>query len=371
VDRPTPAPLVTAVILPEGGPEAVERLLGDLRRGRCGDPGRLEILLVDGPARGSRQRLARVCARADARVLRGPASAAGRRGAGLRAAMAPVVLFVAADGRVGDGFVEAHHRCWERGHAGLGAVAGPVQFAGSRALEAAAGAGLLVGFRPARVVPGLDWSAGDNLSVHRDLAVRLGGFPEDAAFVEGGDDVELCLRLRQAGCRVEECGAAVLRRQGDWRSVGATVARSWRWGRLSDRLAARHPGLAGRHGPGFVPCSIGLLGLCLLAAVLWRQPGALALWAASALSFVLLGSLPASRDPWSLTGRMAGRALAAVHELARLVEGLRRGDARVLWTRAVPEASTRPGHRASQARDWVVLAAVAGATLLALAGVSR
>jgi hypothetical protein len=343
------------VILPEGSPEAVERLLADLRRGRGGDSRRLEILLVDGPAGGHGGRLARACARADARVLRGPPSAAARRNAGLRAARAPVVLFVAADGRVGDGFVEAHHRRWARGSAGLGAVAGPVVFGGSRA----------------QVVLGVDWSAVDNLSVSRRLAARVGGFDESATFAPGGDDVDLCLRLGQAGCRVEECLAAVVRRPGGWRSVGAAIARSWRWGRLTYRLGARRPTLAGRHGPQLVPCSLGLLGLCLLAAMCWRQPAALAVWAASAPAFALLASLPGSYDTRSFASLVAGRALAAVYELGHLAEGTRRGDAGVLWSQVMPHVSARPGHRARQARDWVVVAAVAGVTLLALSGFSR
>ncbi len=54
----------------------------------------------------------------------------------------------------------------------------------------------------------LDMVTGACLMIRRDLFAQIGGF--DAQFVNGAEDVDLCLRARQAGCRVVYCGAAVV-----------------------------------------------------------------------------------------------------------------------------------------------------------------
>jgi hypothetical protein len=348
---------MTAVVVSHGPTEGLERLLASLRGARCGAPGQLDVVLVDAALPAHGERLGRLCADHDARMLAGPPSAAARRNVGLREARTPFVLFVSADRGAGRAIVDDHVRLWEAAGEELGAVVSPALLDGTAGCAA-------------ELVPEPPWLAAGDLSVRRDLLELLGGFDESPAFGPGGDEADVCVRLHRRRRRIGVCPSGAARAAGRTPGFGRGLARAWRMGRVAYRLTRRHPWLARIEPPGFAGSYLALLTVCALAALRWRTPLPLALWAGSAVVCLVLASLARSRGWRPLPAAVRGRLLAASYEMAHLLEGLRWGDPRALGTRvglpATPVGERLPG----AARDWIVLAAAVSLTLLALAALS-
>jgi hypothetical protein len=244
------------------------------------------------------------------------AAGASGRNLALAAARAPAVLYAAPGCRLDGATVAAHLRGWEDADADLGAVVSPA-----------------------------------GLSVRRDLLESLGGFDESPSLAPGGDEVDLCLRMRRRRRRVVELDGPAAS------GVPTGLAGAWRQGRVAHRLAARHPWLPRAHPPGPATAGLGLLAACVLVAVRWRLPAALAL---PPLTLVAALAPVPGRPSWS-------RLLAAAGDLGYLFEGLRRRDLRALWTRPVPPAAALSG----AVGDWVALAAALSLALAGLAWLSR
>jgi hypothetical protein len=246
------------------------------------------------------------------------AAAAGARGRnlGLDAARAPIVLFAGPGCRVDEATVDAHLRRWEAAGDDVAAVVSPA-----------------------------------GLSVRRGVLESLGGFDESPSLAPGGDEVDLCLRIRRRRRQVVELDGPPAT------GVPGGVATAWRQGRVAHRLAVRHPWLPRPHPPGPVVAGLGLLLACVLAALRWRLPAALALPPlALAAALAAVGGRP-----------LSSRLLAAAHELGYLFEGLGRRDLRALWARPAPPVAALPG----AVGGWVALAAAISLALVGLALLSR
>jgi hypothetical protein len=268
------------------------------------------VALPDGPPPGPGLH------RDEVQVVAVAAAGAGGRNLGLEAARAPIVLYGAPGRRVDEATVDAHLRRWEGAGDDVGAVVSPA-----------------------------------GLSVRRDVLEALGGFDESPSLAPGGDEVDLCLRIRRRRRRVVELDGPPAT------GVPGGAATAWRQGRVAHRLAVRHPWLPRPCPPGPVVAGLGLLLACLLAAVRWRLPAALAL---PPLALAAAVAPVPGRPPWS-------RLLAAAHELGYLFEGLGRRDLRAIWARPAPAVAALPG----AVGGWVALAAALSLALAGLALLSR
>jgi GT2 family glycosyltransferase len=208
--RPEPGdPWLTVVVPTLDRPDALDETLAGLDRQRC-EPERVEIVVVDnGPGGAAAARLARRAGRLPLRVVteprRGPAAA---RNAGVRAARAPVVLFLGDDMRpAGDdllsGHLELHAADPRPAFAVLGRVAWRPDRPVSPFMHWLEHGGPQFGFDA--LAPGPVPAARNLYTSQVSLKVAAldaaGGFDERFPFA-AVEDIELGLRLERAGLQL-------------------------------------------------------------------------------------------------------------------------------------------------------------------------
>ncbi len=218
---------------------------------------RFEVVIVDN---GSRDEATAEVARAAGAVVVSAswANRARARNVGVKAAAAPLIAFTDGDCRVAPGWLAGLIACL--GRAPL--VAGPV------VVEATASPGRcerlegLWRFDQQANIRESHWAASANLGVRRSVLEAIGGF--DPAYLQIGEDVDLCLRARAAGHELAYCREAVVHHDPETR-LRPILGRAYRHGWSSNQHHHR------------LPMAVGWR--------YWRHPG------------------PAVRGDWALTSR--------------------------------------------------------------------
>ncbi|MEO6525566.1 MAG: glycosyltransferase family 2 protein [Gemmatimonadaceae bacterium] len=209
-------------------------------------PGEYEVVvIVDGSDDGSREAAESLISPHERRVLwqdnRGRAAACN---AGVAAARAPLIVLLDDDMRPAPGFLSAHLRAHPAGSrlAVLGAAPVevtpdlrlPASYVGkkfNRHLERLASTGGPLRLR--------DFYSG-NFSIRRDVLNAVGGFDERFTLY-GNEDLELSIRLRDAGVRLvfEPSAVAVQTYEKDFAALARDNISK---GRTAVILARKHPG---------------------------------------------------------------------------------------------------------------------------------
>jgi GT2 family glycosyltransferase len=242
-----PAPSLTVAICSKDRWDGVDRLLGSLEAARDGTP--FEVLVVDNAS--SHDRIAAVCAARGVRCVREPRPGLDfARNRALAEATGEVVAFLDDDVTVDCGWLGGMRRAWSE-NPDAGCVTGNVLpmaldteaqilferrggfgrgFRGQRFAARRAGP---EGPRDRHYPAGSGrFGAGANMSVRRDLALRLGGFDEaldTGRPLPGGGDLDIFYRVLRAGATlVYEPQAAVFH---EHRREMAELARQYyTWG---------------------------------------------------------------------------------------------------------------------------------------------
>lgn len=181
---------------------------------------RFEVVVVDN---GSADRTADVARGHGARVVIEPvANRAGARNRGARAARAPLYAFTDADCVAAPGWLERLLACAPTAPL----IAGPVLTRVSETPNAIERFEALWRFgQESWVARG--WAATANLAVSADAFAAVGGF--DPSLRHIGEDVDLCLRARDAGLTLGWCPDAVVEHDAE-RRLWPTLRRAFRHG---------------------------------------------------------------------------------------------------------------------------------------------
>ncbi len=234
------APEVSVVIPVRDGADAIGALLDSLKRQTLARE-RFEVVVVDNASRDATADIAR---RHGATVVHEPIPNRSRaRNAGVAAAAADLIAFTDADCSAHERWLEELLGCADR----AALVAGDVVTSTGDPPNAIERFELLWRFgQGAWVEQG--WVATANLLVTREAFDAVGGL--DPSWRHIGEDVDFCLRARDAGFGLAFCPDAVVDHHAE-RRLGPMLSRSYRhgysvnqaWHRFGGGYRAwRHPG---------------------------------------------------------------------------------------------------------------------------------
>jgi glycosyltransferase involved in cell wall biosynthesis len=241
---PGPAVAVSVVIPTYQRREALRRTLASLAR-QSTPPEAYEVIVsVDGSSDGTLGMLSELDVPYALRVAQGPRRGRARAcNAGLALARGETIIVLDDDMEVVPEFVERHHRHHPPGSRScvLGAVPVTVHEdspLAARYIEAKFAAHLANLERPGHVFVPRDFYTG-NASVRAEVLREVGGFDESFA-AYGNEDVELALRLRDAGVTPHYDATAVARQEYD-KPLPALARDTLAKGGTTVQLARSHP----------------------------------------------------------------------------------------------------------------------------------
>lgn len=336
----------------------VEELLASLGAAAERFTGPSEILIVDDSDPEEAADIQRLCERHGARYIRGTASVRQKRNLGIEQALHPVVLFVDSDCRATPDLFWQHARIHAEGDGLVAGVAGVTEFVGRESWmwEVIQRTQFLNAFSFARRMEQVPWATCSNTSFRRHVLQELGGFDTGFPFRLGGDDLDLGLRVHDAGYRIRSNPEAEVNHARDtWDSFTAVFRRALRWGQMDvhvffrkhrDRVAFGMPKLS----HVFLLFALAALALAALTASAW--PLVLPfVWGTLTLLLQAGATVAIRRAPLqSLPQELAADLLGLAFELGTLFEGIRRRELSVLW-KTVRRGPVLPGF---EQQEWIL-----------------
>lgn len=318
------------------------RLLDSIRRADKPDVP-LEVLVVDDSAPAEAQAAAALCATHGAQLLYCRGRVGPKRNFGAAAAAYRLLLFVDSDCELSPGLLREHIKLLDE-PSDVGAMLGPVEFPGAdsfmwRAVERSQ---FLGPYSFAYRMEYAPWGGAGNLAVKKAAYQVIGGFDTGFLPMPGGEDVDLGLRLNDAGFRIR-CNPAALmyHTRETWQHYRRMARRAFGYGRAHVHILAKHKPRTGIEFPR--PAVIGLFTALasLLAALLsgaWRP----LFWAPLLMAgFLLIHAglqMRLQRRSWtplSWAHELTGQWLNLLFDAGLVYEALSRGYAVLLFRKII------------------------------------
>lgn len=235
-----------SVVIPvRGRVAATRRLLESLRTAIEACPEPVEVIVVDDSDPPDAQSHQRTCAELAARYLRGPRHVGAKRNVGVAAARYDLIQFIDSDCLATPDLLRRQVATLRGAGERVGAVAGPTYVQGvdnplfrvmsrSRRLNSA--------FEWPAQASSVGWATTSNLAVRRAAFEAVGGFASRPLTVVGGEDVDLGVRLCEAGYTIVcDPEAVVSHDKSSIESLGTVVRRLVTYGRSGQWLLYVHP----------------------------------------------------------------------------------------------------------------------------------
>jgi len=356
---------ISVVTPTHGRRHLVATLLESLQAARIGADMQSEVLIVDSSGEEDARVIQEACEKLDVRYLSHPVNnVREKRNLGVREARFPVVLFVDSDCTVSPDLLIEHARGYRDG---VGGVVGVTRFVGpaNRTWRLIEKTSVLDSFSYAARMETAPWGPTCNISYRKDVLEQVHGFDESFPFRLGGDDVDLGLRVTDAGHAIRCNPAAVVEHTREtWSDLRLIGRRLFRWGRMHHHLMLKHPQ---RRLIDF-PKTMGvffLLALALMAsALIGLRPWLLLLLPLWLALDLLLEAAFLSR--LSAEGRrgfgahLGGRLLGLLFELGTLIEGARHGSMRPFYQEIyyAPPSPNSSGRSRRAVQVWASLLAL-------------
>ncbi|WP_433040544.1 glycosyltransferase family 2 protein [Dactylosporangium sp. CS-033363] len=235
-----------SVVIPVKGRVAeMRRLLESLGPAieACDEP--VEILVVDDSEPADARAHQEHCATFQAQYLRGPRHVGAKRNDGVKAAAYDLILFIDSDCLATEQLLQRHVRTLRAADDTVGAVAGPtfVQGVDNAMFRIMSRSKLLnSAFEWPSQASRVGWATTCNLAVRRSAFEAVGGFAERPLTVVGGEDVDLGLRLTEAGHAIVcDREALVVHDKSSIESIGTVCRRLVTYGKSGQWLLDVHP----------------------------------------------------------------------------------------------------------------------------------
>ena len=339
---PASLPGFSIVVPTFGRPDLVARLLLSLHHAQAKFDGASEIILIDSTGGEAAEKIKGLSEQYQARYLRAENHVGRKRNAGIEAALFDTILFIDSDCRAEPDLLLVHrHTHQAAADRRVAGVLGLTEWEGEagRVWQLfAVASSMTAAFRLATWLREAPWGTCTNLSIRRDALLAIGGFDETFPTRVYGEDVDLGLRLGQAGYRIVTNPLAVVGHdRAGLNTFPAALRKSVRTGRADFHLGRRHPNRLALEFPSATSLSLIWFALGLLILAVTGLP-AIAL---SALLFLPLYLLLAatltslSRRPAAapFTALLGAGLLEVAFEIGRMTEALRHGGFQRLWTK--------------------------------------
>ena len=219
--------------------------LESLRVAMDRSPEPVEVLVVDDSEPHDAARHQANCAELGARYVNGPRHVGAKRNLGVENANFDLILFTDSDCRVPPDIFERHTKTLRSADSSIGGVAGPTFVEHSQALtyRFMRWSKLLNDDleRPRRR-PTVTWATTTNLAVRRTAFEEVGGFPSESLTIVGGEDVDLGIKLFDAGYTIVcDSATVVTHDHASTDSLATACRRLFVYGRSEQWLCTVHP----------------------------------------------------------------------------------------------------------------------------------
>lgn len=318
----------SVIVASHGRVELLVKLLESLNHSRSSIDENVEVLVIDSTPMDQSEAIRDICERLGAILIEGPLNVRRKRNLGARSATREWLFFVDSDSEASQHIFEAY-RCAFETDPGVCVAAGPTVFQVGETTftKLIYNSSLLSPFQRPNNAGSLLWATTSNLCVRRNVFETLGGFREDFPFRLGGDDTDLCLRLRDNGHRVVAVPEAMcFHSSATWSRPLSVVRRSFRWGWMHSRLLRDHPRYRRFDAPSLPVHSLA----CLVIALVGSLAGVVQLLLAPVLYVVLAVMLHAVL----VSARASNRRLALLEDLTLALVELPFGFGRALGSLA-------------------------------------
>lgn len=234
---------ISIVVISRGREALLEELFVSVQSARENVDFPTELVLVDSSLGESRARVAALAEKYQIKYFYQDITVSAKRNFGAAQCQYEVILFLDSD-CIATPQILRHYADIYEAHPDAGGAAGPLEFVGEdtwfwRVVEKTP---YTIFFASARWGKTLTWSPTANFSVKKEAFLSLGGFDETFPKNPGGEDVDMGLRLTNAGYTIYSApDALVYHSKATWSPVRAMFRRVFHYGAGDLYLVERYP----------------------------------------------------------------------------------------------------------------------------------
>lgn len=240
------SPCGMSIIIPTyGRVDLLARLIQSILQDTARVKFATEILLADDTPQPEGDSIQELAHQSGARVLYGESHVGGKRNYGAREARYDFVLFLDSDVVIQPGTLQAHFdKLSNSCDARVAGCLGQVDFVGKPtfAWQVISEMQLTLPFSYPQVADTVPWGPTANISFRKDIFLECDGGFDTSMPKYGGEDVDLGLRLNNAGYVIVTAKAAIAEHTVEtWNSWRQNFRRLWFFGLADYYLLIRHP----------------------------------------------------------------------------------------------------------------------------------
>ena len=331
-----------SIVIPTHNRSAlVAVLLQTLSIARAGFTGAVEVFVIDSSEGDEATTIQELCVKWGASYLRCTNNVCKKRNIGIQKASGEYVFFTDSDCEVPPDILNQHAQTYESAGEDVGGVLGLTTITGDltpiwRTLEL--DSSFTAAFSFARWLKYAPWGTCTNISFRKEVLLQVGGFDENWPLAVYGEDVDLGLRVNEAGFRIQCNPQAIVRHNcASISSLRQVLRKKYLTGRADYYLGQKHPVYLSPEFPGWPGMTLLVLFVLLLRSlvigsflsmlhgVIWLLVGV--------LCQSILTARASGTGGRSILRHTAVILFEAVFELGRLIESFRHGEVKRLWTK--------------------------------------
>jgi cellulose synthase/poly-beta-1,6-N-acetylglucosamine synthase-like glycosyltransferase len=232
-----PLYLFSVVVPTHGRVDLVKKLLLSLKKAALHSKVATETIIVDDSTQSERDKIEDLCKHYGAKYISGSHNVREKRNCGIKESRGEIVLFVDSDCEVVPNIFEEHIKIYNEPD--TGGVLGVTEFTGKESFtwNIVRRTKFLDSFSFAKtlcnVLNSAPWGTCTNLSFRKQALENVGKFDTTFPFRLGGDDVELGIRMNNAGYKIKmNPDATVFHTRETWSNLLVVAKRVFRWGRM-------------------------------------------------------------------------------------------------------------------------------------------